>query len=691
MRLGSTMKLSTRVLASALSLTAPLLVPDSAHANPRKSNTQLPLPRHISIGDIDGDGLQDMVQFAGNRIFAYRTNYTRDGILHGYLDSEVRQLVLGDFETQSTTKRREEICAVHKDNTFRCYGASPNKRELWWWFTQPNFISNDEQAIVGDFDGDGNDDIMTYNPSNGAIELWARQPGAFEFRPLKDFTLGNLGKIDRKNKVLLAGEFGQNAGRDDLLVWDKSAGRIYRYDSVTDKSGKRTFWWAFTTKTGFVKSGQTVRVANLTGGTHDGVVLTDGKGGYQFFQAKYDNGRLAPQTGLDLGNLPNHKGMDAYFGRFAHWSNEPGTDRDDVLLYNRSTNQLARLDARWDANKKRKTYWWAYTHAAPDNDTGWPAMRTDKWRALKCKLEGESTAMPDTYYAELMTKQGNGKYGMFDFMRDSSYGMINLETDIPNGTRTIPIRLGSEDAKSRAKVNEACRKAWDVSLTGYRGLVVFVNGATDLGASGDRRVTLTNTRNDQNVTAHEMLHIYGLPHSFDDSNYQNADWAAVGEYHDGWDVMGSEPFRGYQGAFGKTGTDLHAYNKKRLGWLPAHRIGVLEPGSVKKTETLTLAFVNRPESNGYLLVEIEIADGWRLLLEARESYGLDRDIGKTGVFIRRTMEHPHPNDTSEVTELQTDGGGAVRQPGTTWSGFGVTVEVKNIDSFKGVATVEVTY
>lgn len=686
------MKLSTRVLVSALSLTAPLLVPDSAHANPRKSNSQIPLPRQISIGDIDGDGLQDMVQFAGNRIFAYRTNYTRDGILHGYLDSEIRQLVIGDFDSKSTTNRREEICAVHKDNTFRCYTASKDKRELWWWFTQPNFISSDEQAIVGDFDGDGNDDIMTYNPSNGAIEVWARQPGAFEFRPLKDFTLGNLGQLDRKNKVLFAGEFGQTTGRDDLLVWDKSAGTIYRYDSVTDKSGKRTFWWAFTTKSGFVKPGQTVRIANLTGGAQDGVVLTDGKGGYQFFQAVYDKGNLAPQTGLDLGNLPSHKGMDAYFGRFAAWSSEPGTNRDDVLLYNRSTNELARLDARWDANKKKMTYWWAYTHAAPDNDTGWPAMRTDKWRALKCKLDGVSTPMDDTYYAELMTKQGNGKYGMFDFMREASYGMINLETTLPNGTRTIPIKLGDADAKSRRKINEACRTAWNVSLTGYRGLVVFVNAATDLGASGDR-VTLTNTRNDQNVTAHEMLHVYGLPHSFDDSTYKNANWASVGEYHDGWDVMGSEPFRGWFGAFGKTGTDLHAFNKKRLGWLPAHRIGVRKPGSKKKTETLTLAFVNRPESNGYLLVEIEIANGRRLLLEAREAYGFDKGIAKNGVFIRRTVDHPSPSDSTEVTELQTENNGkdAVRQAGSTWTGFNVTVKVKSIDTSTGVATVEVTY
>lgn len=684
------MKFSTPVTTSALALLVPLLAPDLAHANPRKSNTMLPLPRHTAIGDVDGDGLQDMVQFAGPRVFAYRTNDTRDGILHGYLDVDVARLVLGDFTTSGREHGRDQVCAVHTDGTFRCYSSSDDRRELWWWFTQPNFLAADEHAIVGDFDGDGADDILKYRPSTGALELWTRKPGHLDFKPLPTFALGNLAGIDRKNKVLLAGDFGQAAGRDDLLVWDPAAGTIARYDAATDADGKHTFWWAFTTKTGYLSAGRYVRVANFSGGQRDGLALTDGLGGYQFFQAEYLGGGLVPQSGVDRGNLTSQKNLLPYFGRFAAWPGEPGTNRDDVFLYNTSTNAIARVDARYDAARKLQTYWWAYTQSAPDNDAGWPALRRDKWRALKCKLSDVATALPDAYYADLVSASGRGKRGMFDFMRESSYGTVELQTDIPAGTRTIAVKLGSDLANKRWNLSEECRKAWNVSLDGYRGLIAFINGPTDLGAAGDR-VTLTNTVNNQNVTAHEMGHVYGLPHSFDDSTFRAADWATVGEYHDGWDVMGSEAFLGYSGAFGKTGTDFHAYNKKRLGWLPAHRIGVLNNGAQQRTDTVTLAFVDRPEANGYLLVEVPIADGRRVLLEAREPRDWDRNTGPAAVYVRRTMEHPAPDNTTEVTELQTDGGSPARVAGASWSGFGVTVKVKTIDVARGTATVEVTH
>lgn len=655
-----------------------------AHATPRKSNSTTKMPRNLHVGDVDGDGLQDFVQFGRNKIFAHKANFERDGILHAYLPSEIKRLFLGDFTTSGREHGRDQVCAIMKNNSLRCYSSSNDNRSLWWWFTQPNFVSDSEQIVVGDFDGNGADDVLLYKKSTGSIRVFTRRPGKTQFQAMPNVALGNLATFNRKNKVVFAGDFGQATGRDDLLFWDKSTGRLSRYDTVTSK-GKVTWWWAFHTSNGFVKSGEVVRVANLTGGTRDGVAMVDSaKRKYRFHTADFASGGLKPTTNVIPGNLSTvSSGFAPVFGHFAHWNSEPGKKRDDLVLYRHATNEVLRLDARWDKTKKRHTFWSAWRGPAPMNHSGWPAMRKDKLMTVKCKFQGTSaTPRPDSQYRNRLTKTGQGKDGFYDYMWDISYGMVDLDATVKSGWKTMNMTKDQfMTIDARWKRVKKCFDTWGVNADAYKSRVAFFNMTSEVGAHGQWAL-FDPDRDHQNMLGHELLHTYGLLHAHNDTG---------NSYGDGYDIMGGMPNLSYTGTYERTGVGVNAYNLKKLGFLPGHRIRTLTEGNTKKTVRLNLAAVTRPESNGYMLVQINRKNGDKVLVEFRDNKDWDRGFASPGVMIRRAGTHPNPGDNSEATFLVTKGQGPLFTKGEVFSNFGVSVTVEKTRNSAGSAEVKIVY
>jgi hypothetical protein len=242
----------TNALVVAALLTA---APVSADVD---GNTQLRLPNNLYFADVNGDGRADLLQVANNKLFAFNTDYNGTSILHKYFEQNVSRLVIGDFTTSGREHGKDQVCAIFTDSSFGCYAISDDGADLWWWFSQASFIATDEQAIVGDFDGNGADDILVYKPSTGGLRMFTRASSGF-FQAMPGFSLGNLLGADRANKKLFSGEFGQTTGRSDLLLFDPTSGQVSRYDAVTDPAGYKTFWWAFTTAGGTVNSQEDCR------------------------------------------------------------------------------------------------------------------------------------------------------------------------------------------------------------------------------------------------------------------------------------------------------------------------------------------------------------------------------------------------------------------------------------------------
>jgi hypothetical protein len=353
-------------MAPGLGLAAALfLIPLEADAKAR-SNTQARLPNKVYLADINGDGLDDVLEFNGTKIVARRSDFAGTVILDDYLTLDSRRakrVITGDFTYAGRREKgKDQVCAILSDNNLACYAISDDGRSMWWWFTQGTFIADNEEAIVGDWTGDGADDILVYRPSDGNLRLYSLQTSGFFFQQNTNFDLGNLASLDLRNKQLRAGDFGQQSPRPDLLVLTPGNGQVLRYDAVT-YNGKTTFWWAFTTNGGMVSTDEDFTVAKIDNDGLDDVALYNRRtGGYRFFQAAYSSGWLRAISNVGVGQLPQSAGGRLFWGKFAKWPSEPGgLTRDDAFFF--SGNSVVRTDSRWTGSAF--TYWWAYTKTAP--------------------------------------------------------------------------------------------------------------------------------------------------------------------------------------------------------------------------------------------------------------------------------------------------------------------------------------
>ncbi|MFL5539722.1 MAG: putative Ig domain-containing protein [Longimicrobiaceae bacterium] len=184
--------------------------------------------------------------------------------------------------------------------------------------------------------------------------------------------------------------------------------------------------------------------------------------------------------------------------------------------------------------------------------------------------------------------------------------------------------------------------------------------------------------------AHESGHALGLPHSS----------GPYGKTYDSkWDVMSGG--RSWDATVG-TWTPPHtiAFHKDMLGWIPAARKYVAEPGA---TATFELARDAMPSSTGYQLAELPIAGGGGTFytLEARRYAGYDgaARLPGEGVVIHRV----DPSDgatPAKVVDTDDNGdpndAGAIWVPGETFTDLAAGVQVSVLAATATGYTVRVS-
>lgn len=271
----------------------------------------------------------------------------------------------GDFANRGRERGKKQIAAILDNGTTQVFAISDDGRSLWWWFTQNTFIEDSERFAVGNFDGDIAEEIMVHNPATGRIRFFKKGNNR-NFSLISNFEMGNLagngpaGTSLANTQILVGSFFDDHPGRKDLLVIDPNARQLRVYGSVLLPNGNLTFWWAFTTNGNLYPVGSQLCVANLDGGTKDGLIIRKaGSGTYSLY--KVGNGNLVQETSVNVGQLPVAAGearIAAAKVRDQAFRNERGgAKRDDILLFQSSNNQLIRADAR--ASGQSLTYWWA--------------------------------------------------------------------------------------------------------------------------------------------------------------------------------------------------------------------------------------------------------------------------------------------------------------------------------------------
>jgi hypothetical protein len=278
---------------------------------------------------------------------------------------------------------------------------------------------------------------------------------------------------------------------------------------------------------------------------------------------------------------------------------------------------------------------------------------------------------------------------MYDYLRDISYGTIDLTGTQVRGWYTMSHTLAQDralgDSSARAeRINRCVRAATDVNVNDYHNVVVVTNALSDSGSDG-RRALLDPGAWNVTFAGHEMLHGYGLPHSFGSPD-SPTDPDIV--YGDAWDIMSAMLVYSYEGpVFSVSGPELNTHYKQRLGWWNANRVVSFTAGARRST-TVTLAAVNKPEANGSLMARVNLP-GWfppyHYTVEFRSKSGWDAAIPADAVTVHRIQ--------NDQTTLMRQGQGPDFTAGESFQdiGNGIRVTVNSINAAAGTATVTIDY
>ncbi len=365
-----------------VSTCAALIAPTVAARSRSNSQTQLPGP--FLLADVDGDGRNDFVAYwkvgspqlaTGSTSYPIR-QYARmdlngilawayisiDKIWAGRFADPLKDSICFRAKTGSAWYPQNIYCFQQSTGTFGTLlletGSGPAPVE---WASEDEFL-------VGDFDGDGYDELLTYNPNGSAganihIFKYNRVSGKFEIGP---FDLGNLKGFTWPGMLEFhAGRFASFSGegtRDDLLIFNRSTRQVARFDARLYGS-TNTFWWAFTSAS-VVQSAEEVRVADADGDGRDDLVLHGYYSGVnRFLSMSNFNLPALPADQPNSGQLPSFFSLEnhIYFGLMKNFPGEGGStnSRDDVLVYFPGSGGLSKYDARyWPPSR---TYWWDYS------------------------------------------------------------------------------------------------------------------------------------------------------------------------------------------------------------------------------------------------------------------------------------------------------------------------------------------
>jgi hypothetical protein len=644
----------------------------SSSKRTRGTNTQALVPNNIHLADVNADGWTDFLQYSSNKIFVSNTDFDKTGILHAYLGRPIKRMLTGDFHGDGY----DQTCAILDTNALQCFGIGADRRELWWWFTQGSFIGDNEDAIVGDYNGDRREDILVYNRSNGQFRMYALQ-GDYFFYPMPAFQVGNLTGLSA-GMTVRAGDFNGD-GRDDVMVVNGYRQVIY-YVSVFDGTNN-TFWWAFTSNGGVVGADDQVSVARVDNNAVDDVVLRNRvTGATRFFRMEYQNGNLPALTGVSTGQIATYANAQVFWGIMHGALSEPGAYyREDAMVFLNDYNMFVRSDARWDGSAY--TYWWIYNQYAPNNHAGWAPFTAKPWLILKCKFaDRPEEPQPNQFFRELFTSGGSG--GTVDYFRDISYGSWDLSGNALSDTwYTMSVTLAQAGALDRYGKTQKCVEAYGGSTAGYVNVVALINAQIDSGFHG--RVLLDPGAWNVTFAAHEMGHGFGFGHSYDDTSRRAADWSGPGEYWDHWDIMSAMNVFTFANHNRLTaGPEMNAPYKTKNGWIPAHRMTRLVPGTTRQSVTLNLASINRPEGNGALMVRVGSNDNDYYTIEYRMKSGWDQGIPRDTVLVHQVL--------NGVSRLIT-AGGVERLPGSSYtfaSGFNLRVNSFATQGYTANVTIQ---
>lgn len=307
------------------------------------------------------------------------------------------------------------------------------------------------------------------------------------------------------------------------------------------------------------------------------------------------------------------------------------------------------------------------------------------WSVVMCKY-ADQTQEPQAapFFRDFLTDVGRGKGGVADYLADQSRGRIDLRNSTVAGWYTMSQTVAVAGTESRWQKIQDCLGA--ASRGGYTvpagfRVVAIVNSCIDSGSAGGQ-VLLDPCAWNVRFAAHEMLHGYGLGHSYsDDLTYQNAPWSAPGEYDDPWDEMSAQHSYAFTTArFGASAVSLNGYFRDKLGWLDRSQVKTFGADGIG-TRTMTLRPLEQPALGGTQLIRVPFDPGdlfHYYTVELRQKTGWSAGIPNDIVLI-----HEVRGGTPYLMRSKT----GAHDPIQTLNANGVSIQVGTVSSTSATVTI----
>jgi len=306
------------------------------------------------------------------------------------------------------------------------------------------------------------------------------------------------------------------------------------------------------------------------------------------------------------------------------------------------------------------------------------------YASLACKFKGLNQTPRDIPYIDGL--MGSDFPGLDHYWREISAGLIELTGSTASGWYRLPEPLETYydtvlDVADYGLLLADCvaEADPDLYLPDFAGINVMVNhslggravgGSATLNVDGVVKTYGVTWLPDwawqrQDITAHEMGHSFGWPHS-------SGPYGQVYDSH--WDVMSSGSAGVTDPDYGPVGSGTIAYHLDLAGWIDPLRKLVVPPDS---SSTVILERLDQPvDSGAYLMLEIAADADTTYTVEARKQVGYDSGIPAEGVVIHDVSYQAFVVD--EDGDGDPNDEGAVWVPGETFSdganGVSVTVD-----------------
>jgi hypothetical protein len=319
------------------------------------------------------------------------------------------------------------------------------------------------------------------------------------------------------------------------------------------------------------------------------------------------------------------------------------------------------------------------------------------WAVILCRFSDlpNEEPYPPSFYEDSFTEAGAGKGLEFDYFRQVTYGAVDMTGSKVYGwfpmpkhsTKDLATLKYPQDRHKLVEWGAEVAKDNHIDLKPFYGVLVFFNSPTDSGSAGGHRIAMGYKGKDwcPTTNVHELGHGFTLKHT----------WSARPDvvYGDRWDIMSA--MRAYtfrNQSRQRCGPGMTAFNLRKLGAILPDRIW--DATNKPVCRTISLAALNRPDAEGYLMASIPPAEGststTSYLVEFRQKKAWDIGI---------------PQDTVLVHEVRSNGLCYIlsRTNGTDPKSFQVlpgdeftiperklTIKVLSFDAAAGIAEVVIS-